>query len=165
MKIGKGMGVLAARRHKVFMTRSASMFRSLAERHEKAGQPPMAWCGCVVTLPAFRELMMGGLDNGLCCYCKETLTVKTISADHAVPLARGGSSAFENIDFICSGCNRAKGAFTKMEFYGLRNALASLSATYPQSNIMGHVLKSLKIANSFRFGSDRRSKEGKEAAL
>ena len=163
MKIGKGMGVLALNRHKKLMARSASMYRRLNERHAKAGQPPMyvRLPHNIITLDAFRESLREALNEGACGYCGELLTVKTISPDHSVPLSRGGGSEWGNIDLICVGCNRAKGSFTKEEFAALRRALMVLASTYPKSNIMGHVLKSLKIANSFRFGSDRRRKESK----
>ena len=155
MKIGKGMGVLAERRWKKFQQRSSNMFRSLTERHEKAGQPPMNF-----TRDEFREWLRGEIGK-VCRYCGQTVTVTMVSTDHLIPLGRGGASDKANLAAICSGCNKAKGSWTDAEFSALRLALAELLARFPESNIMGHVLKSLKIANSFRFGSDRRAKEAK----
>jgi 5-methylcytosine-specific restriction endonuclease McrA len=36
--------------------------------------------------------------------------------DHVVPVARGGTSAIENLQVLCSRCNNRKGGMTMEEF-------------------------------------------------
>lgn len=59
----------------------------------------------------------GTVEVGVeCRYCKEYLTVKTVSCDHGVPLSRGGADDLTNIDLICLSCNMMKGSLTREEF-------------------------------------------------
>ena len=94
-----------------------------------------------------------------CRYCGVSLSVRSISPDHRVPLSRGGTAEYENIDLICTACNRAKGSFSGEVFDVLLHHLNIVEGDYPESGMKAHVLRSLKIANSFRFGSDRARRE------
>lgn len=47
-----------------------------------------------------------------CSYCKKSLTVMTVTADHIVPLSKGGSNRIDNIAPACMSCNLSKGAST-----------------------------------------------------
>ena len=44
----------------------------------------------------------------LCYWCKCDLNEKTMTADHKIPLARGGSNATDNIVLACEDCNKEK---------------------------------------------------------
>lgn len=44
-------------------------------------------------------------QNGQCANCGQT---STLSPDHIIPLARGGSNSIENIQGLCSACNFKK---------------------------------------------------------
>lgn len=136
--------------HRLFMSRSSTMFRSLRERHEKAGIPPIK-----ETLEEFRVWLRVFIGKP-CEYCGKKLTVKECSIDHPTPLSRGGG---DGIEVICSGCNKAKGFWTRKEYNNLLYHLNVLDDLHPEGKMKMHVLRSLKIANSFRFGSDRRAKE------
>lgn len=55
-----------------------------------------------------------------CFYCGER---KPLTADHRVPLARGGSNEIENIVPACRACNGAKHLMTDEEFIAKRKGL------------------------------------------
>lgn len=152
------MGILEKRRHRIFMQRTASMYRSANERQRMAGTVPLS-----KSLGMFREWVAAWIGK-TCRYCNEEITVRNFSLDHDVPLSRGGSGEFANLSICCSGSNKAKGNMTADEFTALTADLGVLSHKFDNPNIKRHVLMSLKIASSFRFGSDRRAKKAKGAA-
>ncbi len=49
-------------------------------------------------------------QGGRCLYCLTKLTRTTVTADHRVPKQHGGLDNDDNIDALCSICNRLKGA-------------------------------------------------------
>lgn len=55
-------------------------------------------------------------QSGKCCYCGVKMTAKTVSCDHATPLARGGKHALENLALCCLDCNYLKLTRTADEF-------------------------------------------------
>ena len=61
-----------------------------------------------------------------CIYCLEDLTPKNASLDHNIPLQREGPDSFDNYDFICFPCNRAKGTLTGQEYKDLIAVLQAL---------------------------------------
>lgn len=62
------------------------------------------------------ELLLDNNVNGPCHYCQQTMTIKTISCDHTVPISRGGKKDVMNLQFICLSCNMMKGNLTGDEF-------------------------------------------------
>ncbi|MGI9570456.1 MAG: HNH endonuclease, partial [Desulfobulbia bacterium] len=54
------------------------------------------------------ELVM--LKSGLAYACATCGSAKNIELDHVHPVAEGGTSSIENLQFLCRKCNRAKGA-------------------------------------------------------
>jgi 5-methylcytosine-specific restriction endonuclease McrA len=46
-------------------------------------------------------------DEGRCCRCD---SATQLEFDHIIPLALGGSSTANNLQLLCRGCNRSKGA-------------------------------------------------------
>ena len=55
--------------------------------------------------------------GGCCAYCG--LSDLPLTADHRVPLARGGSNYISNIVPACRSCNSRKGTRTDSEFVGV----------------------------------------------
>lgn len=55
-------------------------------------------------------------QQGLCIYCTEDLSSGAFQMDHRIPLSRGGTHIKENIDIVCSFCNRAKHNMLPEEF-------------------------------------------------
>lgn len=43
-------------------------------------------------------------------YCQRCGTTEQLSIDHVVPLVRGGTNDFDNLQLLCNKCNSAKGA-------------------------------------------------------
>lgn len=48
------------------------------------------------------------IREGLCHYCGKKFDPKSLTLDHVVPLARGGTSSRGNVVPACAGCNRDK---------------------------------------------------------
>lgn len=48
-------------------------------------------------------------DNFRCLYCGCTITRKTATIDHVVPISRGGKTVWENCATACGPCNSRKG--------------------------------------------------------
>ena len=48
-------------------------------------------------------------EGWLCSLCAAQLTALTATADHIVPLSRGGSDYISNIQLACRSCNSRKG--------------------------------------------------------
>jgi 5-methylcytosine-specific restriction endonuclease McrA len=46
-------------------------------------------------------------DGGRCVQCGSNFDIQY---DHVLPFSMGGSSTFENLQILCAGCNREKGA-------------------------------------------------------
>lgn len=51
-----------------------------------------------------------------CAYCRADLRKSKKHLDHIMPLARGGSNAAANLQWLCAPCNLAKGAKDPAEF-------------------------------------------------
>ncbi len=51
-------------------------------------------------------------DNYVCFYCGG----KATTADHLLPVSRGGTDSKENLVAACSDCNGRKGELTAAEF-------------------------------------------------
>ena len=51
-----------------------------------------------------------------CAYCNRRITRRTASADHVIPLARGGTNWITNIVPSCLACNQQKNFLTAREY-------------------------------------------------
>lgn len=47
-------------------------------------------------------------DHGICQYCEEPLTERTITCDHVMPQSKGGNNDWENVVAACRPCNAMK---------------------------------------------------------
>lgn len=50
-----------------------------------------------------------GLQEGLCNGCRGDFPFRIFEVDHKVPVSRGGTDHTENLQLLCSHCNRVKG--------------------------------------------------------
>jgi len=68
-----------------------------------------------VWLKVYRQTALLAQENR-CKYCYEPLTVRTVTADHYIPKAKGGNNRRQNIVAACKPCNRLKGVKSEEEF-------------------------------------------------
>ena len=61
----------------------------------------------------FKVLEAGGRR---CALCGITSKDRALDVDHIVPHSKGGPSTFENLQILCSKCNRAKGNRSQTDF-------------------------------------------------
>jgi predicted house-cleaning noncanonical NTP pyrophosphatase (MazG superfamily) len=57
-------------------------------------------------------------SGGRCALCGATKHERPLDVDHIVPLSRGGASARDNLQVLCSKCNRSKGNKDTRDFRG-----------------------------------------------
>ena len=69
------------------------------------------------TAKEFKELCES--TGNRCWYCQKQ--TDKLTADHMVPLSRGGSNGITNIAPACMSCNASKGATTPLEFLSFFN--------------------------------------------
>jgi HNH endonuclease len=102
-----------------FLRLTGSRYDSMAERIKKKKLPPLRF-----TKDDFRDYVLrafGSHYDGVlqCRYCRKFCTLAEVSADHEMPLSRGGSSDVTNLGFPCQNCNQMKGSLTPGEFLKL----------------------------------------------
>ena len=54
--------------------------------------------------------------NGKCAYCGCKLNLNEMTADHVVPLRKGGVDSTENMYPACKSCNHYKSTYTLEQF-------------------------------------------------
>ena len=57
-----------------------------------------------------------GEQEGICNGCKTHFPFRVMEVDHELPKSRGGSDHPDNLQLLCSGCNRSKGGRTMAEW-------------------------------------------------
>lgn len=67
--------------------------------------------------------------KGRCALCGATVKERLLDVDHIIPRSRGGSNEYENLQILCSKCNRSKGNKDNTDF---RN----YGSDYKQSDCM-----------------------------
>ena len=74
------------------------------------------------TLPNYRthRHRLYGLQEGICAGCDTHFPFKIMEADHILPRALGGTDHFNNLQLLCSHCNRSKGSKTMAEWRASR---------------------------------------------
>ena len=120
--------------HRLFQTRTASIFRHQAEVAKANLAKHKALVGSAggkITLAVIRNLVSNALSVP-CLYCREPITVRNFSLDHKIPVSRGGTLEAYNAEIICLPCNQRKGALTDCEFYALISLLHDLNSEASQ---------------------------------
>ena len=65
----------------------------------------------VGTLPPYRRQkhVLFGQQEGRCNGCQTEFPFRAFDVDHIVPQSRGGTNHPDNLQLLCSHCNRVKG--------------------------------------------------------
>lgn len=65
--------------------------------------------------PYTRRLLYKQYD-GKCAYCGQHRNHKHMTIDHIIPLSKGGTDDFDNLQCVCKKCNGFKGDMLPEEF-------------------------------------------------
>lgn len=57
-----------------------------------------------------------GEQEGICAGCHTHFPFKIMEVDHILPRAKGGTDHIENLQLLCSHCNRSKGGKTMAQW-------------------------------------------------
>ena len=57
-----------------------------------------------------------GEQEGVCAGCDTHFPFRVMDVDHMLPRSRGGTDHPDNLQLLCSGCNRSKGGKTMAEW-------------------------------------------------
>ena len=57
-----------------------------------------------------------GEQEGVCAGCDTHFPFRVMEVDHVLPRSRGGTDHADNLQLLCSGCNRSKGGRTMAEW-------------------------------------------------
>ena len=104
-------------------------FRKMARQWRAGSKARAAKIGRSVEPPSIDEVE-SYLRNlpPVCEYCGRRLSASKAgkpNMDHRLPIARGGGAETANLVLSCSGCNRAKGEMTELEFRSLRGLVST----------------------------------------
>ena len=61
-----------------------------------------------------------GEQEGICAGCDTHFPFKVMEVDHILPKSRGGTDHLENLQLLCSHCNRSKGNKTMSEWRAVK---------------------------------------------
>ena len=64
-----------------------------------------------------------GEQEGVCAGCDTHFPFRVMDVDHKLPQSRGGTDHPDNLQLLCSGCNRSKGGRTMAEWRAAPDAL------------------------------------------
>ena len=57
-----------------------------------------------------------GEQEGICLGCETHFPFKVMEVDHILPQSRGGTDHFDNLQLLCTHCNKSKGNKTMAEW-------------------------------------------------
>lgn len=69
-----------------------------------------------IAAPRTHAQYLYGLQGGYCKGCKEHYPPKLMEVDHIEPRSKGGSDHLDNLQLLCSHCNRSKGGRNMSEW-------------------------------------------------
>ena len=89
----------------------------------------MPWGGATALMEAPKRTDLGDLPNyrthrhrlygeqeGVCGGCETHFPFRVMDVDHMLPRSKGGTDHPDNLQLLCSGCNRSKGGRTMAEW-------------------------------------------------
>jgi 5-methylcytosine-specific restriction endonuclease McrA len=131
-------------RQRIFQARSANIYRHQRELAAQSG------CKLDYDLARLRECIKLKLGTR-CPYAGEPITVRNFSADHDVPVSRGGTFQFENLRIVSQRGNELKGTLTRDEFTRLLQTLQTMEPAAKQ-DVLRRLRAGGKVLRSFGFG-------------
>jgi 5-methylcytosine-specific restriction endonuclease McrA len=60
-------------------------------------------------------------SNSKCLYCESRLNLENASADHIVPVSKGGNNSQLNLIVVCKDCNNERGDLDFLTYLRLKN--------------------------------------------
>ena len=78
-----------------------------------------------ITFPTGTKQRLFQNQNRRCVICGRRRLAKNLQIDHIVPVVRGGTNDFWNLQLACAPCNQRKGIQTNQEFYERYRRIAS----------------------------------------
>ena len=101
----------------------------LVEQRIAADQGDMPWGGVTALTAPPKRTDLGDLPNyrthrhrlygeqeGVCAGCDTHFPFRVMDVDHILPRSQGGTDHPDNLQLLCSGCNRSKGGRTMAEW-------------------------------------------------
>lgn len=95
--------------------------------------------------------------NPRCVYCRQMVTIETVSLDHMMPVSRGGRNTLGNIHFVCKLDNKAKGPLSHDEYLHLLAMIFAMETIFKNFTIRDYIVKGLATAQSSSQGAIRRA--------
>lgn len=129
----------ARQKQSVFMQRTLNIYKAQVARAQKENRLAPDY-----NIDAFRARVEQALEVGECSYTGEKLTVKSFTADHRMPIARGGEFTLDNLAFCTKSANYQKGILSDGEFMQLNEFLNTLSPIAAQD-----IRKRLTVGGKF----------------
>ena len=93
----------------------------------------MPWGGATALTEPLKRTDLGELPNyrthrhrlygeqeGVCWGCETHFPFRVMDVDHILPRSKGGTDHADNLQLLCSGCNRSKGGRTMAEWRAAR---------------------------------------------
>lgn len=87
--------------------------------------------------------------KGRCALCGATKTVRPLDVDHIIPRSKGGKTEYENLQVLCSKCNRTKGNKDQTDFRSLSPKEDDSSCEFCSKKTSQEVI----IENDFAFAT------------
>lgn len=70
------------------------------------------------TFSDYEKKTVYALGNGRCALCGKPIRFADFTIDHKVPLSKGGTNDFDNLQPACYKCNNMKSDMTTQELLG-----------------------------------------------
>ena len=97
----------------------------------------------------YRVLMESGER---CALCGATKKERPLDVDHIVPRSRGGKNVYENLQILCSKCNRSKGNKDKTDFRGDLHLDSEPDCPFCYKNVRHRIIRQLDTAYAIEDG-------------
>ena len=83
--------------------------------------------------------------DGRCELCGATKKERPLDIDHIIPRSRGGKNTYENLQVLCSKCNRAKGNKDKTDLKGFQTPDHDPNCLFCSEDLRGRIVKEYNL--------------------